>query len=111
MTQRTISLFIYINHFCLIWKSNGISFNQAIEDLKLNFKFVDIVLSDKHVKRFVKYEYDPKKVQSPLTNILAYDLGTYNKDRAIPYCTCIYKLCKISGKYNRDITEKKIEIV
>ena len=27
ITQRSKSLFIHNNHFCLIWKSNGISFN------------------------------------------------------------------------------------
>ena len=31
-----------------------------------------------------------------------YDLETYNKDRAVPYCSCIYKLSKISGKYHRE---------
>ena len=70
LTQRDISLFIYNNHFCLIWKSNGISFSQAIEELKNNFKVVDNVLSDKHVKSFIKYEYNPKKVKSPLNNIV-----------------------------------------
>ena len=63
ITQRDTSLFIYINHFCLIWKSNKISFNRVIEDeLKPNFKVVDKVISDKHVKSFIKYEYNPKKL-------------------------------------------------
>ena len=54
LTQRNTSLFIYNNHFCLIWKSNGVSFNQVIEnELKSNFKVVDNVISDKHVKSFV----------------------------------------------------------
>ena len=44
-----------------------------------------------------------KKVKSPLTNIVVYDLETFNKIRAVPYCSCIYKLNKISGKYHRDI--------
>ena len=35
-----------------------------------------------------------------------YDLETFNKIRALPFCSCIYKLSKSSGKYNRDITEK-----
>ena len=66
LTQRDTSLFIYNNHFCLIWKSNGISFNQVIEnELKPNFKVVDNVISDKHVKSFIKYEYNPKEVKSP----------------------------------------------
>ena len=42
------------------------------------------VKSDELVKSFIKYEYKPKKVKSPLTNFIVYDLETYNKDRAIP---------------------------
>ena len=54
LTQRDTSLFIHNNHFCLIWKSNGISFNQVIEkQVKPNFKLVDIVISDRHVKIFL----------------------------------------------------------
>ena len=49
------------NFFCLIWKSNGISIKKATEELKNNFKVVDIVLSDKHVKRFFKHECIPRK--------------------------------------------------
>ena len=95
ITQRNTSLFIYYNHFCLIWKSDGVSSNQVIEhELKPNFKIVDNVISDKHVKSFIKYEYNPKKVKSPLTNIVVYDLETFNKIRAVPYCSFIYKLSK-----------------
>ena len=60
-TQRVVSLFIYNNHFCLIWKSNGISFDKAIKELKDNFKVVDKDISDKHFKSFIKNEYNPKK--------------------------------------------------
>ena len=100
LTQRNASLFIYNNHFCLIWKSDGISFDKAIKELKDNFKVVDNVISDEHVKSFIKYEYNPKKVKSPLTIIVIYDLATFNKIRAVPYCSCIYKLSKVSGKYH-----------
>ena len=89
MTQTSTSLFIYNNQFCLSWKSIGNSFNQAIEESKLNIKVVDNVISDKHVKSFVKYENDPEKVQSRLTNLYVHDLEIYYKDRAIPYCSCI----------------------
>ena len=62
ITQRDTALKIHINHFCLIWKSDRISFNQVIENqLKPNFRVVDNVISDKHVKGFIKYEYNPKK--------------------------------------------------
>ena len=76
-------MWIYNNHFGSIWISNDNSFNQAKEELKLNFKVVDIGIYDKLVKSFVKHDYDPKKVQPSITNIFIYDLGTYNEDRAI----------------------------
>ena len=102
-------MFINSNHFCLIWRSNGFSFSQAIEELKNNFKDFDNVKSDKHVNSFIKYEHKPKKVQSTLTNIIVYDLETFNKTRAVPYCSCIYKLSKISVKYHRDISEQEYQ--
>ena len=110
ITQKITALKIHNIHFCLIWKSNGISLNEVIEnELKPNFKVVDKVVSDKHVKSFIKYEYNPKKVKSPLTNIVVYDLETFNKNRAVPYCSCIYKLSKLSGKYRRDISKQEYQ--
>ena len=102
-------LLIYNNHFFLIWKSDGNSFEKAITELKDNFKVADNVISDKHVKSFIKNEYNPKKVKSPLTNIVVCDLETCNKFRAVPYCSCIYKLSKISGKYHRDISKQEYQ--
>ena len=34
VTERNKALKLYINHFCVLWKSQGVSFNQAIEDSK-----------------------------------------------------------------------------
>ena len=79
ITQRDTLLFKYNNYFCLIWKSNGISFDKAKKELKFNFKVVDIVISDKPVKSFIKYEYNPKKVKSPLIHIVLYDSETLKK--------------------------------
>ena len=61
------------------------------------------------LKDFIKYEYKPKKVQSQLTNMVVYDLETFNTDKAVPYAKCIYRLNKLSGKYNRDITGQEYE--
>ena len=62
LTQRDTALKIHENQFCLIWKSDGVSFDKAIQELKDNFKVVDNVISDKHVESFIKYEYNPKKL-------------------------------------------------
>ena len=56
-TRRDTALKMHNNHFCLIGKSKGFSSNEVVEDeLKPNFKVVDKVLSDKHVKSFLKYD-------------------------------------------------------
>ena len=34
VTIRNSALFLHNNHFCLIWKSENVSFNQAITELK-----------------------------------------------------------------------------
>ena len=102
-------MFIYKNDFCFIWKSDGISFEKTITERKDNFKVVDNVISDKHVKSFIKYEKNPKKVKSPLTNTVVYDLETFNKIEAVPYCSCIYKLSKFSGKYHRGLSEQEYQ--
>ena len=110
ITERNTAIKILNNHFCLIWKSQNISFNQVIEsELNSKFKAVDNVLSDKHVKSFVKYEYKHKKVQYQSTNMIVYDIETFNNDRAVPYDNCIYRLSKVSGKYNQDITQREYE--
>ena len=100
LTQWNTALFIHTKPFCLISKSNGVIFNQAIKELIINFQVDDNVISDKYVESSVKHEYDLRKVQSPLTDMMIYDLETYSKDRAVPYSSCIYKLSKISGKYS-----------
>ena len=32
VSNRNSALFLYNNHFCLIWKGRGVSFNQAIQE-------------------------------------------------------------------------------
>ena len=38
-----------------------------------------------------------------------YDLETFNTDKAVRYANCIDRLRKVSGKYNRDITQGEYE--
>ena len=92
-----------------MWKSNGIRYDKAIKELKDNFKVIDKVMSDKHVESFIKYEYKPKKVQSQLSNMVVHDKETFNTDGAVPNAKCIYRLSKLSGKYNRDISKKEYQ--
>ena len=60
VTNRDSSLFLYNNHFCLIWKSKNDSFKQAIKELKDNFEIVDNFITEKNVNSHFKYEFLPK---------------------------------------------------
>ena len=48
ITQRNTAIKKHDNHFCLIWRTDGISFDRAMKELKDNFK----VISDKHVRNY-----------------------------------------------------------
>ena len=108
VTNRDSALYFFNNHFCVIWKSENVSFNQAIQELKDNFKLVDNYITEENVKSHFKYEFIPKKIESHLSNFIVYDLETHNTDRACPYNMTFYRLSKISGRYNRDPTPKEL---
>ena len=59
VTDRDNALFLYNNHFCLIWKSEGVSFKQAIKELKDNLEIVDYYITEEDVKSHFEYIYKP----------------------------------------------------
>ena len=61
VTERNKVLCSYNNHFCLVWKQQDFSFNQAAHELKANFKLVDNFITEPNVNCRFKYEVTPKK--------------------------------------------------
>ena len=108
VTNRDTALFLYNNHFCLIWKSQNVSFYQAIRQLKENVKMVDNYITEENVTSHFKYEFTPKKIDSHLTNFIVYDLETHITDRARPHNKTFYRLSKIAGRYERDPTQEEL---
>ena len=109
VTDRNIALFLFSNLFCSTWKSEGVSFNQAIEKFKVIFKIVGKYITEENVNSHFKYEFIPKKIESQLTNFFVYGLETRNTDRARPYVFCFHRINKISGRYDRDQTHKDLD--
>ena len=109
VTDRNIALYLSNNHFCSIWKSEGVSFNQAIKELKDIFEIIDKYLTEENVRCYFEYIHRPKKIESHLTNFITYDLETHNTDRARPYVFCFYRLSKLAVRYNRDLPLEEIE--
>ena len=102
-------MFLFNNHLCLIWKSEGVSFVKAINEIKDNYKKVDNYITEENVKSHFEYIYKSKKKESHLTNFITYDLETHNTDRARPYVFCFYRLSKLAVRYNRDLTPSELE--
>ena len=109
VTNRDSALFLFNNHFCVIWKSENVNFKQAIRELEENFKIVDNYITEENVNSHFKYEFTPKKIDSHLTNFIVYDLETHNTDRARPYNMTFYRLSKIAGRYERDPTQEELK--
>ena len=109
VTDRDNALFLYNNLFCLIWKSGGVSFNQAFKELKDNFKIVDKFITEENNNSHFKYEFIPKKIEPHLTNFVVLDLETHNLDKARPYCISFYRLTKSAGRYNCDLSQYQSE--
>ena len=66
--SRDSALYLYNNHFCLIWKSQNVCFNQANNELKNNFKKVDNYITEENVNSHFNYEFIPKKIETQLSN-------------------------------------------
>ena len=109
VTNRENALYLYNNHFCLIWKSQGVSFNQAINELKNNFKIVNNYITEENLNSHFIYDFKPKKIESHLTNFITYDIETYHSDRSKPYCMSFFRLSKIAGRYNRYQTPQELD--
>ena len=90
-------------------EKHGVSFNQAVTELKDNFKIIVNFITEENVNSHFEYIYKPKKIASHLSNFIVYDLETHNTDRARPYVLCFYRLSKLAGRYNRDLTKDEIE--
>ena len=54
--EKNVALYMYKYHFSLFWKSRRVSFNKAIEEIKLNPKIVDKIISEELDKSFIKNE-------------------------------------------------------
>ena len=102
-------MFLFNNYFCVIWKSESVSFKQAIKELKDNFEIVDNYITEENVTSHFKYKFTPKKIEAQLTNFIVYDLETHNTIRARPYNMTFYRLSKIAGRYERDPTQEELQ--
>ena len=109
VTDKNFCLFFYNNHFCLIWKSEDVSFNQAIKELEDNFEIFDNFITEENVNSHFIYDFIPTKMDSCLTNFFVSDLATHKTDKARPYCISFYRLSKLAGRYNRDLTPYEID--
>ena len=73
------------------------------------FKIDDNFKTEENVRPHFEYKFTPEKIESLLSNFFVYDLETHNTDRAKPYCISFYRLSKIAGRYNLDLTPYELD--
>ena len=62
VTDRNNALLLHNNHFCSIWKSEGVCFNQIIKEIKDKFKIVDNYITEEYVNFHFENVFTPKKI-------------------------------------------------
>ena len=85
VTERNKASYLCNNHFCFLWKSEGASFNQAIQELKTKFKIFDNNITEANVNSHFIFAFMKNKFESHLTIFIVYDLETHFTDGARPY--------------------------
>ena len=105
--ERRKCLYLYKNHFCVIW---GDSFSKAVKEVEANFIFINTEVAESKVFNFKEYKFDPKNVESQLNNVCVYDIETFIRDRAVPYAIGYFPISKLCvSKYSRDLAKEEIE--
>ena len=59
--EKSKALSLHSNHFCLIWKSEGINFNNAVEELKGKIEIVEKYINIDIINGYIENLYTPKK--------------------------------------------------
>ena len=109
LLTEIVVLFLYNNHFCLKWKSEGVSFDNVIKnEVKDSFKRVNIYITEENAKSFSEYKHIPNKIESHPTKFITSDLETLNTDRSRPYVFCFYRLSNLSSRCDRNLTPDEI---
>ena len=105
VTDRNFALILRNNHFCLLWKSERVSFHQTIRELKHNFKIVNNYITEENVSCHSKKEFILQKYEPHFTNFIVYDLETDNTSRGRPYMLIFYmKAVKLDKIYHHSST-------
>ena len=55
--ERNKASFLNKNHFCVIWKSQDVSFNKVIKEIKETFKIVDNYITKENANSHFEYIY------------------------------------------------------
>ena len=113
VTQRNVCLYIHDNHFCVIRKIDQSTYPDAINELKYNFKYETIEISDVILKQVIEYNFSISYEKDCMFAVLAFDLETCNVENQLyceAYAAGVYHLKRLYESFNGDLTEKELQI-
>ena len=111
--ERTISLFIHKNLFCVIWKTEKTIFIDAIKELEDNFEYEPKHIIDNILKQVFENKFPTSNEKDCLFAVFSFDLETVNvpyQEVCEAYAADCYHLDRLKECYNGDLTGKELEI-
>ena len=107
---RNKCLYLYKQHYCVIWKNNdNDSLLNAAKEVENNFQYIRNRINNNNLKNIIKYSFPFKEKHNELDNVLIFDIETGNvEDRAIPYGIGLYDLSRLKYRYKKDLTDNEI---
>ena len=76
VTERRICLLIPNNHFWVIWKTNQLSFSDAIEEIENNFSNEGTQINDNISQQVIEFKFPISCEMNCLYNVFSFDLET-----------------------------------
>ena len=113
VTQRNISLHIHYNRFCVIRKNNQSTYPDAIKEIKDNFNYESIEISDVILKQVTEYKFPISYEENCMFAVFAFDLETCSVKNQLyceAYAADVYHPNRLYECFNGDLTEIELEM-
>ena len=110
--QKNICVYIYKNHYCVIWRKNRRdSLLNGVNEIENNFKYIKNKINENNLKQRIRYRFPKHETIDQLENVFVFDLETQNDNEfAETYGVGLYDVNRLRDKWDRDLTNNELVI-
>ena len=110
--QKNICVYIYKNHYGVIWKKNREDSSlNGVQEIENNFKYVKNKINEKNLKQRIPYRFPKHEPINQLENVFAFDLETHiDQEFAETYAAGLYDVNRLKDCWYRDLNSDELII-